>query len=146
MRAVDHSSLAIARARANPDNPPSLRFEEADLFDALASTATESEDVVYAHVVYMILSDPELDRLASEVARVLRPDGRHLFAVRSVRDPHFREGIVVAPDVRRYVPTDEPIQYFRKATLERFTRAGLVRVRATEDRTSHLWYVLDRRG
>jgi SAM-dependent methyltransferase len=145
VRAVDHSPIAIARGRAWPDAPASLRYEEANLIDALIATASGRVGVVYAHMVYMILSDPEADRVAREVHRVLRPGGLHLFAVRSTSDPVAQEGVQVAPDVRVRPPESEPIRYYRRGTLDRFTRAGFERVAAEESVSAHVWYVCDRR-
>ncbi len=145
VRAIDHSPLAIARGRAVPGLPAELEFEEADLLSAVAATGTASIDAVYAHVVYMVFSDAELDRLAREIARVLRPGGVHLFAVRSTSDPIAAEGREVAPDVRIRPPDTEPLRYFRAGTLDRLRAPGLERVAAEETPDRRVWYVSDRR-
>jgi SAM-dependent methyltransferase len=146
VRAVDHSSVAIARARAQPENPENLRFENNDLFYALSRTDAESVDVVYAHDVYMLLSDSEVDTLARKVYRVLRPGGLHLFAVRSTTDPHLGEGREVAPDVWAPLPDSEPMHYYRRDTLERFTSYGMRRVAEELEPDRHEWYVCDTRA
>jgi SAM-dependent methyltransferase len=146
VRAVDHSGTAIARGRALPDRPAGLEYEEANLLDALERTETGSIAAVYAHAVYMILSDAEVDRVAEEVHRVLRPEGLHLFAVRSVTDPIAREGAEVAPDVRQRSLDPEPIRYYRRETIEWFTRHGFVRIADEDVASSHMWYVCDRRS
>jgi hypothetical protein len=102
--------------------------------------------LVYSHAVYMILSDAEVDRLGAEVHRVLRPAGLHVFGVRSVTDPIAREGAEVAPDVRVRPPDPEPMRYYRRESLERFTRAGFVRLADEEAVSAHMWYVCDRRA
>jgi SAM-dependent methyltransferase len=145
VRAVDHARTAIARGRAWPDPPPGLAFEEANLFEALDRTAAGSLAAVYAHAVYMILSDAEVEQLAEEVHRVLRPEGLHLFAVRSVSDPIAREGAEVAPDVRQRSLDPEPIRYYRRETVGWFTRHGFARVAEVEALPAHMWYVCDRR-
>ncbi len=145
VRAIDHAPLAIARGRALPDPPAELEFVEADLLPALAATETASIDAVYAHVVYMVFSDAELDRVAHEVARVLRPGGFHLFAVRSTGDPIAAEGREVAADVRVRPPDTEPLRYFRAETLDRLRAPGLARVVAEETPDRRVWYVSDRR-
>ncbi len=145
VRAVDHSSVAVTRGRAWPDPPTGLVYEEANLLDALERTSSASIAGVYAHAVYMILSDAELDRLAEEVHRVLRPEGLHLFAVRSTSDPIAEEGVEVAPDVRIRPPDPEPMHYFRRTALDRLTRHGFARVAEEEARSVHLWYVADRK-
>ncbi len=75
VRAVDHSRVAIARGRAQNDNPANVRFEERDVFAALSATDPASVDVVYSHALCMMLSDAEVDTLAREVFRVLRSGG-----------------------------------------------------------------------
>jgi SAM-dependent methyltransferase len=146
VHAVDHAGSAIARGRAWPDPPAGLEYEEANLFDALARTASGSIAAVYAHAVYMILSDAEVDRLADEVHRVLRPEGLHLFAVRSISDPIAQEGAEVAPDVRQRSLDPEPIRYYRRETVERFTRHGFTRLAGEDVAPAHMWYVCDRRS
>jgi SAM-dependent methyltransferase len=121
-------------------------YEPANLFDALERTPPGTIAVVYSHAVYMILSDAEVDRLAAEVRRVLRPEGLHLFAVRSVTDPIAQQGVEVAPDVRLRPPDPEPMRYYRRETLERFTRPGFVRLADEDAAAAHMWYVCDRRA
>jgi SAM-dependent methyltransferase len=145
VRAIDHSPLAIARGRAQPDPPPNLEFVEANLLDALGETPDGSVDAVYSHVVYMILPEPELEQLARAVHRVLRPGGLHLFAVRATSDPIAREGVEVAPDVRVRPPDPEPMRYYRRSTLDRISQLGFVRMAEEENLSAHLWYVCDRR-
>jgi SAM-dependent methyltransferase len=146
VRAVDHAGSAIARGRAWADPPPGLEYEEANLCDALASTASGSLSAVYAHAVYMILSDDEVVQVAEEVHRVLRPGGLHLFAVRSVTDPIAREGAEVAPDVRQRSLDPEPIRYYREETVEWFTSRGFAREAGEDVVPAHMWYVCDRRS
>ena len=145
MRAVDHSAIAIARGRAQKRNPARLRFEERDVLDALRATASSSVDVVYSHGLYMMLPDNEVDAIARGVFRVLRPGGLHLFAVRSTTDPMFGQGQEVAPDVWVRPPRPEPIHFYRKESLDRFTRAGFIRVEEELAADLALWYVCDRR-
>jgi SAM-dependent methyltransferase len=146
VRAVDHAETAIARGRAWSDPPSGLVYEEANLFDALAETASDSLAAVYAHAVYMILSDDEVSQLAEEVHRVLRPGGLHLFAVRSVTDPIASEGAEVAPDVRQRSLDPEPIRYYRRETIDWFTAHGFERVASEDVVPAHMWYVCDRRS
>jgi len=153
VRAIDYSHVAIERASAHPGNPPGLRFERADALSALRSTETGSQVVVYAHALYMMLPDEELDLVFREVGRVLRPNGLHVFAVRSVTDPAAGRGDEVAPDVWRPVPsplaggpTPTPHRYFRPGTLDRLTATGFERVEAALQADSHFWYVVDRRA
>jgi SAM-dependent methyltransferase len=53
-----------------------------------------STDATYSHMLFnMALSTPELDALAREVHRVLRPGGLHIYTVRHTDDPHYGTGI-----------------------------------------------------
>jgi len=52
-----------------------------------------SMDAVYSHMLFnMALSTPQLQRLAAEIHRVLRPGGLHVYTVRHVGDAHYGEG------------------------------------------------------
>ena len=145
VRAIDHSAIAIARGRERRENPPPLCFEERDVLDALRATASASVDVVYAHGLYMMLTDDEVDAVAREAFRVLRPGGLHLFAVRSTTDPLCGQGCETAPDVWVHPPDREPLHFYRRESLERLTRAGFLRVAEHLAADLHLWYVCDRR-
>jgi SAM-dependent methyltransferase len=51
-------------------------------------------DVCYSHMLFcMALTTPELERLAGEVARVVRPGGLVVYTVRTTADPHYGSGI-----------------------------------------------------
>ena len=51
-------------------------------------------DAVYSHMLFnMALTSNELDALAAEVRRVLRPGGLHVYTVRHTGDAHFGAGI-----------------------------------------------------
>jgi SAM-dependent methyltransferase len=152
VRAVDYSRIAIDRATADPTTPPNLRFERADAVSALRTTPGRSLDVVYSHALYMLLPDLELHEVFGEIARVLRPGGMHLFAVRSVTDPMVGQGEEVAPDVWRRTsatvggaPDLAPYRYFRPESLDRLTATGFDRVAAEFQADVHFWFVADRR-
>jgi SAM-dependent methyltransferase len=50
-------------------------------------------DAVYSHMLLnMALTTPELERLAAEVRRVLRPGGLHVYTVRHTEDAHHGAG------------------------------------------------------
>lgn len=51
-----------------------------------------SMDAVYSHMLFnMALSTPQLQRLATEIHRVLRPGGWHVYTVRHIGDAHYGE-------------------------------------------------------
>jgi SAM-dependent methyltransferase len=55
--------------------------------------ASQSFDACYAHLLFcMALSTPDLERLAGEVRRVLRPGGLLVYTVRTTEDAHFGVG------------------------------------------------------
>jgi SAM-dependent methyltransferase len=144
VRAVDHSPVAIARARAQPQEG-SLQFEQLDALRAVLGTAPSSVDVVYAHALYMILYEEELLELVHGLTRILRPGGLHLFAVRSVTDPNATRGREIAPDVRYEGPHLTPVRYYRAETVASFGRGSFERVATEFEPELHLWYVCDRR-
>jgi len=144
VRAIDHSPIAIERARKQPFEG-SLRFEQTDVLAALRATARSSVDAVYAHALYMILSEEELRELLGEVFRALRPGGLHLFAVRSVTDPKAIRGREVAPDVWDDGPLTTPRRYYRAETVAALGRGAFERVATEFEPQLHLWYVCDLR-
>ena len=64
-----------------------------DVRDPLPSP-NASFDAVYSHMLFnMALNTTQLDALAAEVRRVLRPGGLHVYTVRHTGDAHFGAGI-----------------------------------------------------
>ncbi len=62
--------------------------------------ADESFDACYSHMLFcMALTTPELERLAAEVRRVLRPGGLHVYTVRTTADAHYGIGIARGDDM-----------------------------------------------
>ena len=54
----------------------------------------ESFDACYSHMLFcMALTDAELEFLAAEVRRVLKPAGLCIYTVRHTGDPHYETGI-----------------------------------------------------
>ena len=76
VRAVDHSRVAIGRARSGPHGPPGLEFLEEEALVAVARTPAGTVDVVYAHGLYMGFSEGELDELVAGVRRILSSGGQ----------------------------------------------------------------------
>jgi SAM-dependent methyltransferase len=146
VRAVDHSRVAIGRARSGPHGPPGLEFLEEEALVAVARTPAGTVDVVYAHGLYMGFSEGELDELVAGVRRILSSGGHHLFAVRSTTDPHFGQGTEIAPDLFLGGPHGTPMRYYRRETLGRFAGPGLVRFAEELREDLALWYVGDRRA
>lgn len=62
--------------------------------------ANDCFDACFAHMLFcMALTTPELERLAAEVRRVLRPDGLLVYTVRTTADAHFGAGIARGDDL-----------------------------------------------
>ena len=54
---------------------------------------TDTFDGCYSHMLYcMALTRAQLEVLAAEILRVLRPNGLNVFTVRNISDPHYRQG------------------------------------------------------
>jgi SAM-dependent methyltransferase len=78
-QALDLAGHIVAR-RHDVRNP--LPFEDG------------SFDACYSHMLFcMALTTSELERLFSEVWRVLRPGGLSIYTVRNIHDPHYGSGI-----------------------------------------------------
>jgi SAM-dependent methyltransferase len=88
--ALDYEGDALS---ALEDEAISLRVAVHDVREPLPF-ADAVFDAVYSHMLFnMALTMPELERLSSEVRRVLRPNGLHVYTVRHVGDAHYGTGI-----------------------------------------------------
>ncbi len=80
--------------------------------------ADASFDAVYAHMLFcMALTTPELERLAGEVRRVLRPGGLLVYTVRTKADPHYGAGIGRGDDM--FEMGGFIVHFFDRALVER---------------------------
>ncbi len=80
--------------------------------------ADASFDAAYAHMLFcMALTTPELDALAGEVRRVLRPGGLLVYTVRTTQDPHFGAGIDRGDDM--FEMGGFIVHFFDRALVER---------------------------
>jgi SAM-dependent methyltransferase len=84
---------------AIPETAHALRFSQSivplchDIRNPLPF-ADESFDACYSHMLFcMALTTSELEFLAREVRRVLKPGGLSVYTVRHTDDPHYRKGI-----------------------------------------------------
>jgi ubiquinone/menaquinone biosynthesis C-methylase UbiE len=74
-------------------------------------------DVVYSHMfVNMRFTDDDLKHLFSEVNRVLKINGLHMFSVRSDNDAMYRKGAEVEKNI--YDINGFQIRFFTKTDLE----------------------------
>lgn len=77
-----------------------------------------SVDAVYSHMLFsMALTTAELEALAGEVRRVLRPGGVHVYTVRHTGDAHYGVGIAHGDD--RYESGGFVVHFFDRALVDR---------------------------
>ena len=82
-----------------------------------------SFDAVYSHMLFnMALTTKELDALASQVARVLRTNGLHVYTVRHVGDAHYGAGVSL--DDGMYENGGFIVHFFDRNLVERLA-AGM---------------------
>jgi SAM-dependent methyltransferase len=88
--AIDYEGKAL---RALADKASGLTVTVHDVREPLPFPDARF-DAVYSHMLFnMALSTEQIERLAREVRRVLRPGGLHLYTVRHVGDNHCGAGI-----------------------------------------------------
>ena len=79
-----------------------------------------SVDAVYSHMLFnMALTTAELDALAAEVRRVLRPGGLHVYTVRHTGDAHYRAGTPHGDDM--WENGGFIVHFFDRALVDRLT-------------------------
>ena len=92
--------------------------------------ADDSVDVSFSHMLFcMALTTPELDRLAADLRRVVRPGGLVVYTVRTTDDAHYRAGIPHGDDM--YEHGDFIVHFFDRALIDRLA-AGSTLVDVTE--------------
>ncbi len=81
-----------------------------------------SFDACYSHMLFcMALTTAELESLAREVWRALRPGGLCVYTVRNVTDPDYGRGVHRGEDL--YESNGFIVHYFDRAKVERLARA-----------------------
>ncbi|HWE89842.1 MAG TPA: class I SAM-dependent methyltransferase [Pseudonocardiaceae bacterium] len=82
-----------------------------------------SVDAVYSHMLLcMAFTTTELDGIASEIRRVLRPGGWHVYTVRHTGDAHYRAGTPHGDN--RWENGGFVVHFFDRALVDRLA-AGL---------------------
>jgi len=75
-------------------------------------------DAVYSHMLFnMALTTTELDALADQVRRVLRPDGLHVYSVRHIGDAHYGSGVSLGDGM--YENGGFIVHFFDRALVDR---------------------------
>ena len=130
-----------------------LAVEEGDALPYLRAQPSASVGAVYSNLFFnMEFTRREHRGLFAEVARVLRPDGVHLFSVRSVSDPWYGRGRPRGPDTFDPAPHGVPMHFFSPAYAyellqPHFRPLALEEVAEGEDDfPTRLLYVAARRG
>lgn len=120
---LDYSDSAV---RAITDKAENLNLSgfitalQHDVRDPLPFE-TESFDGCYSHMLYcMALKTSELEFLSGEVRRVLRPNGLHIYTVRSIKDVHYRTGIHRGEDM--YEVGGFIVHFFNREKVEHLAK------------------------
>lgn len=146
--ALDYAEdgLAEIAATVGPEHAAQLTTTVHDVRWPLPFPDT-SFDACYSHMLFtMALSTAELQALAAEVARVLRPGGICVYTVRHVGDPHHGAGVDLGDNL--YENGGFVVHFFDRDLVERLA-AGfeLEDITAFEegDLPRRLWRVTMRR-
>lgn len=139
--AIDLSLAAVRHARARsmrvrrPAGVPRPIVDHGDVAEFLVTQPDGSAAAVYSNL-FLTMGFPDATTTGwfREIARVLRPGGRHLFSVRTVDDQWFGRGREVEPRVFDLAPDGPTVRFYDDAELRR--RAGPWFDRVAERRTS----------
>jgi SAM-dependent methyltransferase len=118
--ALDYESASVLAMRDGADS-----LGVADRFHVTSHDVREplpyadaNFDAVYSHILFsMALTANELDLLADQVCRVLRPDGLHVYTVRHVGDAHYEAGASIGDGM--YENGGFIVHFFDRALVER---------------------------
>lgn len=92
--------------------------------------ADASFDASYSHMLLcMALTTPELERLAGDLRRVVRPGGLVVYTIRTTADPHYGAGIARGDDM--YEHGGFVVHFFDRELIERLSD-GFVLVDVSE--------------
>jgi SAM-dependent methyltransferase len=121
--ALDYAAEGLAairhKAEAEADGlaPGLIEVRQGDVRGPLP-LADASIDACYAHMLFcMALTTPELERLADEVRRVLRPGGLLVYTVRNKLDAHYGAGVGHGDDL--YEMGGFIVHFFDRGLIER---------------------------
>jgi SAM-dependent methyltransferase len=146
--ALDYAADALAELRAAAEmsgHADALRTAAHDVRQPLP-LPDASVDAVYSHMLFsMALTTPELERLAREVHRVLRPGGLHVYTVRHTGDAHHGVGTPYGDDM--FESGGFVVHFFDRALVDRLG-AGFTLLDLTAfeegDLPRRLWRVTSR--
>jgi SAM-dependent methyltransferase len=141
--ALDYEGDAL---HALEDKASGLTVTAHDVREPLAFPDA-SFHAVYSHMLFnMALTTKELERLAAEVQRVLRPNGLHVYTVRHVGDKHYGSGIPHGDDM--YEHGGFIVHFFDRPLIDRLAQ-GLTTLEIFEfeegDLPRRLWRITQRK-
>jgi SAM-dependent methyltransferase len=120
VHALDYTNETVESIRTKAENAGL-----ADLVDLCPHDVREplpfddsTFDACYSHMLFcMALTTPELERLAAEVRRILRPGGLCVYTVRTTGDAHYRASIDRGDEM--YESGGFIVHFFSRALVER---------------------------
>ncbi|HEX8940919.1 MAG TPA: class I SAM-dependent methyltransferase [Candidatus Limnocylindrales bacterium] len=118
--ALDFAAPGLEQIRAKADAGAAAGSVEAVVADVRERLPFPDAafDAAYAHMLFcMALTTPEIERLAAEVGRVLRPGGLLVYTVRNTSDAHYRAGIEHGDE--RFEMGGFVVHFFDLALVER---------------------------
>ncbi len=150
VHALDYADSAVEALRAKAvaaGLSDEVSVSRHDVRDRLP-LADESVDACYSHMLLcMALTTAELEALAAEVRRALRPGGLHVYTVRTTGDAHYGAGSDRGDDM--YEMGGFIVHFFSRRLVERLSSGfELLEVAEFEEGTlpRRLFRVTLRRG
>jgi SAM-dependent methyltransferase len=148
--ALDYETHALLAVRDRADTlgvADRLQVTSHDVREPLPYADTSFE-AVYSHMLFnMALSTDELEVLAGQVRRVLRPDGRHVYTVRHVGDAHYGAGTAHGDGM--YENGGFIVHFFDRALVERLASGfSIVEIHDFEEGAlpRRLWRITQRKN
>jgi SAM-dependent methyltransferase len=116
--AVREANLRLSALRG--EVPPRGRVTCRDALPYLDALPKGRVDAVFSHFYFnQETESARLPKLFHAIARVLRPEGLHLFAVRSTRDEWYGRGTPRGGDVFDPGGGNPPLRFFDETTVRR---------------------------
>lgn len=119
VHALDYSEAGLKTIQQKSDGLDLSRFVEVSRHDVRQSIPFEdgSFDACYSHMLFcMALTTSELQFLAEEIRRILKPDGLHIYTVRHTGDSHYGKGIHHGEDM--YEMNGFIVHFFSRGKVE----------------------------
>ena len=121
--ALDYSEVAIRTIREKAEEAGVSDLIQPSRHDIRSPLPFEdgSLDACFSHMLFcMALTVEELDFLAAEIRRVLKPGGLNIYTVRHTGDPHYQKGIHRGEDL--YEVGGFIVHFFSREKVERLAK------------------------